>query len=327
MKRIVYLLLFTASVMMTFTSCFKGSGYEEGPLDPGKAIFNAAYSQHTHAIEPVNFAFRLNVLLNEAIDQGVAIDNLAALKAMELQIEDIEGDKSVFNKVFQRSQTRAQLESIENGVYTIHFGDDSSNPYFYRLGRIIINTGGLTLEELENSSSWTISLAGVAGNETFNYYEYNEVISVSKDVEYGIFASGDRYWEVISNEYVAVSSIYKFESKWDLNFKITQEGGLGMNVANTYDSIFRIYGSGAGYTMTGDEMSYEIPDSNPMKCIPACDPDYDKYMVESGTEEASFTGEYNAEYYESPSAKRVWKAGTTSCSTTYTFFYNGHSGQ
>jgi len=319
-----YLFLFAAMSLLALNSCI-GNGQEEepDPIEVGSFIYKVAANQNDFALDPVYGAFKLNVLLSEARSRDISITDIDEILKMTFRISG--EDSNLCGVLFPSQMTLGLNES--DGTYILEYDSLESWSSIGYDGKVIVNTGGKLLDELQQGEGWTISLDGKRKND-FYYLDASRTITVSEGASFGILRSDNPTgWDISVSDYKAVySTLPNYPSDWDCDFKLNVKKSDGiLNMENSHNAVFEFYGFASGDSFHGGTMEYEVLKDDPFVLMPTCNATYTGYMTESGTSIAKFTGEYNKESYPAPDTKFVWVKGSKNCSYKLTINYNGSS--
>lgn len=319
MKKFIYLLVLVP--VLLFSSC--NTDTKDSPVLKGIKIYNAANFQNSQAMEPLDIAFKLNVLLSEAIEQNIDINDMLALNNMTVSVGD---DNTNYNVMRTFFNTRYEL-SVDNGVYTLTYTfPDTANGLD---GKYIIDTKGKLLTELDLGESWELNL-DKNNRDNFTYYiNGSPIISVDNTVQYTISVGAvTGAWDINIQGYVAKYGNLTNKCNWASEYTLQRiEGDGAMTFANARGSVFEFSGEGYGTTFEGVEMGYSIPVANPWKVVAKCRTENGgfRYNLAEGRSTARFTGTYDESYYPSPECTLNWSTDSTMCGSYYTVIYNGHT--
>lgn len=318
MRKIFYI----AALLPAFIlySCVKNPGTAEpDPIDPGRMIYSFVVQQNDPSIAPVDMAFRLNALLNEAQAAGVA-HTVEALRTMKVTLDRLE--VYAFSYLFPDGV----LRDVSDGTYTFEVSSITRN------GRVIISTGGKLLEE--EGSSWTVSLEGRMSDDYVHSIPGNMKtydVQVKDDGGFTISKAADKQeWEICFSGLKLYSRDYSNTSDWSGAFTVARSSSTApMGIAPLLEAVFNMGGSASGATFHGLDMTYEIDEGNLLRLNYKCysnevSPMFN--MITAGGEKAAFAPgqDINTDFYTARDVSVEWRSGVE-CGSKIKISYDGLS--
>lgn len=309
MKKLLFF-LFSAGIL---ASCLDDEYTQPNLMENGIEIFNIVNNQQDYTMDPVSLAFRLNILLNEAAAAGTPGD-----------FSHITYEKEDDTRVLMQEYLLSSLASVSQtseGVWELVFEGNGVNGA--RTGKVVINTGGLMLEELYGTGQqWYISLPeGSSIKYDFSRNGDERVITWLNgtfSIAPGIIENN---WTVYVSDYVCSYNKLNHSSRWGGKFTITRVGALPASLRNTRASTFQFRGEAEGIPYYSTlSMSYEAKE---LVYKPSCSENY----ISSGSAVASFLerGELSESDYPSLTTVIQWISGETECRNNIMMTYNGNS--
>lgn len=213
------ILLALAAVSLLFVSCNKNDSGETDPMEKAFFMVSSVINQNELSLDPFNIAYRLNILINEAIaNSGESVDNSANFSANTR--EDLFGIGAAIT--YDRT----------TGIYTITFQGAKPDNDYLRGGKVYVHTNGHPkLNEAgaewkistEQDSPYSISVEGLSF--TMNLSEEPSSISgsVTMPVSYVITAQGESEW-LVQMEHFNCWKESAFASDWTASYMIGQSG-------------------------------------------------------------------------------------------------------
>lgn len=186
MKRILF--LFILGVTTLLSSCINGDD-ESSPTLPGVYIYANVKFTNDLAVDPINVAVRLNILLMEAEGDPSNFDSAV------VTISD--NDYNVKDELFG---SNVDIEETSTGVFAVTYSDSYNESYnLLRRGTFIIDTKNYS-SLYEDGSVWDISM-GQSDSEN-DYRPYMVSYSSSIDYYYGDNSTytiyGSSYFELLA---------------------------------------------------------------------------------------------------------------------------------
>ena len=313
MKKIIPLVVLSLSVL--FSSCLKNSSYKPSPIAPGFSMYQNVQMQQLLSLDAANVAFRLNILLTTAEEQGIGYD--------ELNTVSVEYDGTTVN-VANRLFGSAGL-SEENGVWTLTFtGNTSPSESYTRSGKLIIDTKNKLLSELSNGEAWSIT-----GDKDF-------MITMGGAVFYSDYQSPtyqithmDDYafrWMVSTSGFTTYQSMNTgtpVKSNWMLSIAITQNG-VSQSYVDARKSTYTVSGQASGKPLGWSDVDFDYETVTALQYKASCGGS----LITGGKETVSapslVVSYPNSFPYSSVSVQ--WGEGTNGeCSNTYKIFYGPYT--
>lgn len=307
---------------------------EPDPLSGGWEIYRIARSQQNCAMDGANIAFRLNILLTEAVRQydGTAIDlnNILA----------DDGTTNISDQLFRKGTEfdPATYDGTIAGTYTITYTDGSTTVDYRRKGVVKIDTGGSLLTD-DDFDGWYVGNDSDPDNLMQAYLGYDsytgsEVYANVNFGNYEISPGATNEWNVYVSGYESYmnlnwGSATPVKSNWNSDMLIRANfDEWNYNTLKLATSEVQISGTAEGQTMYWSDsgvqwdMSYAIPTSTPMIFATgnSCGWNYFK----SATEKAEILNSRTlVDSSIFPSLEMSVTSVLTNCSMTQIITYNG----
>lgn len=207
MKKLLYLL--SGIGLLTLSSCNKDFGDSSDPngyQTIGAALYTATANQINMNLEPADIAFKLNILMTEAADKGVTVND-ASLATMR-------------TKLFGEY---VAITAAADGTYTLTFTGKGPDDLL-RSGVITILTNGTPLS---NGNIWTIQFST---SPAYAISSTDGIIFTIAANGYNIRSDADNKWTIVMDKFVAK---YTYESvstntdgsNWNGTMEINQTAG------------------------------------------------------------------------------------------------------
>lgn len=311
MKKIFLMAAALCSLFMA--GCIDKDNSEPEYISAGMVIYGVAQGQNAYALDLASVAFRLDILLETAAQQGV---DVADLSTLEVTI----GDKKV--RLLDRLLNGASVTSEGQGIYTLAFHalDYSATDVARTDGRIVINTGGKFLSELTPGGEfWTVSIPEsypVVYTETDGY---NTFTTTARGADsYTISCDMPGYWEVECTGYKSENTSVAV-SDWNMSATVSTSGLTSFVYDEVAGSEFYLDVDARGKTMYSAYCKLQTEYSSMgMRYVPKCA--YN--AIVGGTEYAEFVGA-EIEGWESYNMNVKWSGSASDCKATATVVYNG----
>ena len=309
MKKIITLAI--AAVCLVFTSCLKSSQYEPQPTDPGKAIYALVDAQNNFVLDPARLAFKLNILLTTAKENGD--ENFENLRDIRVKLTSkATSESNLYTHFFPDYEVERLAE--DPNIWSIKMQDVYSSSDYVREGELRINTQGKLLGE---GTTWTITSANkyyVSSGSTRYEVDLGDYSIAGGNGEWNIDIYGFSFSPVVSNPPT---------SDWDLSLSVSQNTAT-QTYEDVRDAIFEVEGYGSGNPI-GYAYNFEYETRSPLQYQAAC-PDKTVTLLIGGKEKAScveLTLNHGADF-PSPSVNVQWKR-ISECSASYQVSYNGYT--
>lgn len=327
MKKLKFLL---AAMMLplALTSCWpEPDGGTSSPVYVGLSIYNTAVVQSTHALDPVNVAFRLNTLLSDKQAQQVE------------SIHDVLTPADANEKKFLFGELTMIEENYMNvaGDYRITFDDDKGQSDRARRGAFIISTGNKLLTDIVDSQdAWIISTDANA-LPSYLIASTSESLSVEGWASYEISAQSAQDNQIT---YVASFSDYKCGSnlgvyksslmgQYSITPNVRADKLLTMAEARKAEYRFSIAISGPTFAALDgvNQTNLTYTTSSDGYWRPNCSYSNGVSYRHSGEEFVSLAGNYDKEAFPSSFVTVKFSTVTTAdCSkVSATINYNGET--
>ncbi len=293
MKKGLIALLLT--LPMTLTSCLDGSESEPDPMGPGISIYNAAVVKNQLALLPADVGIRLSMLLAEADKQGLTENRLdVKIDGSEVSLQD---------KLFPYGTVITQ----EGTKYTLEFRNGDTN---YYEGIVEVETGGTSWSD--DSFDWTITTSGLkadvnTGMSRVSYTYSDEGTTVlSNGLDLNIVLTG--IW--------LKSSDHNLLEGWSGDYSLAT-GAPSWAYSDCHGKEFKMNGGGQD-----SAISWKVTNVN-YKGAENVQTGQIGSLILSGTVDCRLLGNYNTEYYPSPSVRIAFSNNGQS----HTITYNGQISQ
>jgi hypothetical protein len=304
--------------------CMKKIDVETSPVAAGIQIYNIAAAQNLVSLEPANVAFRLFILLKEALDQGVAPKDA---------VVDYNGKSGVNLKglLFGSGYYDVLTEITDEGggAWKIVFPDVNSGGS--RNGTLTVSTGGKLLDE--DGAAWTLS--SVAGDRfSLPTSAYGVHLSMSFN-SYSISKiNGVAAWDISCGGVdCAISSYPDYQGgSWALDYTLTAVPDASKSATGTFINLFAandfvLSGSGDGESFNpyydGCRFTYET--TSPLHYTLACNAA--SPTLYSGVERCAISSpagyDLSAGFPSQEVAVDRSPSGADKCNYTITVRYNG----
>lgn len=327
MKKLFMML--SASLVLFSTACNKDAEAhyfgEYADLKPGMAIYNAAATQQLVSLDPAAVAIRLAMLLDEAAEQNLPIEEVQVhisprdyllkelLFGREVGIETVEGTEE---------------EPAEPGLYRITYvhAAPASIDTYRREGSYLIRTHGLSLTESSADMPWVVMPEELlylnSGNSDSERFVITGGAIRLHAAGAGIYAIG------LDGLKASFEVSERFASAWSGDFFFTTSTTTGTLAYSNHDEdTFALWGEAEGPTFyafnnsSTTRMRYTVGESNRLSWAPAETRSFT--VAKGGTEQCRLTHseDYQVELYPSSevTVSRTYAEGEV----TRTLSYNG----
>lgn len=303
--------------MLALTSCLDSNNNTDydrvEPIAPGISIYNAANSQNIASLQPADVAMRFAILRAEAVKQNKLGD------WNNILTENAVGVKNLLFGI----GTQISEDEQEPGTFVIQYANGGGQmPYdsYRRLGSVRVRTQGVALEETNEQTKWSVSLASsqltVSGGRTVT------LLSTGETMLYGNGEGG-----YVIDFFNGISYIEEArKASWNGAFVLTPSVKGTLAFSDLDGASFGFDGESSGTSFwsfngtTAAKMSYKLVDGQ-----------YDLQkagnvtQLIAGTETCALlsTGDYSVTTYPSPEVEVVWSMSGSRIS--YTVTYDGNS--
>ncbi|MDR0510851.1 MAG: hypothetical protein LBH06_07155 [Rikenellaceae bacterium] len=236
--------IFCLGVAAFAAGCLKPIKTEVSPVAKGITIYNCAVAQHLQAMEPVNVAFRLHILLSEAQAQGAAsLDDVTVT---------IGNQSKMLKEVLFGSNSLAATLTPSGDVWTISYPSYSGSRSIYdgnpKFGTLTVDTGGSLLDA--DGAVWSVStLPDASPVDRFGVVWVN---SYSEDHVYSEFSnltitrqSASSSWNIDAYNVKSNFSGY-IPSSWTLGFTLSMTPPAA-SLTTLFETMLA-----SEYTLSGD---------------------------------------------------------------------------
>lgn len=244
-KRFFMVAALFATLLGVSCSSSGSGGYDSEIIDvyPGITIYNSAYTQNTIAMDPAAVAIKFAMLHDEAIEKGVAIDQVkVVVSSQEYLLKDL-----LFGSVIITPDPEVQ------GDYILDFGSEIISVYetFLRLGKYRLSTSGVRLVESSEEQPWTIT---PVGDVTLTMVSVNMTQGiVVNSAQTKIYAGGDAfrscYTILVDGFKCSFTNSPKYQSDWSGEFLFYTPSNETMAFSENSDGRFTLDGEASGSTL------------------------------------------------------------------------------
>lgn len=305
---------FLALCAVVFSSCLD-TKIEIPPTAGGAMIYDYAGLQNRCFFYPINYAFRVGVLVAE-------MEKNPGVTPGEITVKVDEKDENLMKLLFPDTNVTATRDSENSQIWNVtDKGDYSGNG-----GTFIINTYGKQIGEM--GAAWNITLPTENG-KLKPFVVSNLAIEFS---QISIYCTIDNNsWSLSTSELNVYSSGQTDKmgmSKWTPDFNLKQSSG-----DQTYNSMkvaqFEISGSAQGNPTGFTEESkfkYQIEYSSPLKYKYCTSDYYKRHIIVRGQEivTADFLPLIDPQNYPSGRVTVTWNE-SSDCKPYYELHYNGET--
>lgn len=225
----------------------------------------------TISIDPALVAFRFNVLLATAREQGMDVSEVKVVPKNSTSSMEVTLKNHFFssNKIEEGEDDNGN----KNGVWTLSFSKNSygSNDN-QRIGSIIINTKSKLLEELANGESWDLTFLDGDNGEVYGLYKYYTTHVMEFKNGYSITRSGETAWNVSGTSAAYININTDSKADWNFTFGVTKGNGPDFTYDNTglADFSMTVDASGRMLNIIYLSKGYSYKTTSPLKFSETC---------------------------------------------------------
>ncbi len=322
------LFLYLMALMSMFsTSCFIFSSddtTEYGRVYNGIVMYASVEATNNYAMDGVNVAMRLALLLNEMEDVGLEFSATGEAPDWSLVGNVTYGGLSYNKKTFLFGNSSSSTISKDGDKYYVEYGASgmhTAGAYdtAYRIGTYCVDTSGVTdIIDSNSSSKWSVTIDG----DLMTYaYQKNDVhaLYLCRSVDAQVWSTGEgEFAYSVENSSILHKNEDEDEDDWDYSDWST-EGTVSIpyytafTVGDTIGTDFNMsVDDASGIAITLDTYSYNT--SSPIV-----------YNFLSGAN-LKYGGVENVDLLKSSSSLSSYTVKVeTAANGLQTFYYNGYS--